>query len=134
MNVFNGIFHKGDVEMIAGDHLKPQQDVKENRKSYNVFLRSPFVWLAILVFGYAAYTLLSGSFSRTVFRTPPAKKSQEVALEKKQEKTETRQEVQNVEVKKDVCISRMATVHGEKRFYLSNNTFVTVPDGLGFCP
>ena len=36
-------------------------------------------------------------------------------------------------VKKQVCIERSATVHGERKYYLSNNTFVLDPGGYGFC-
>ena len=82
--------------------------------------------------------IFSGSFSRKMFHSQVEPKNKvekplKVASEKKIEKTETRQEVSNGKEGK-LCITKMATVHGEKRFYLSNNTFATVPDGLSFCP
>lgn len=148
---FNYIFDRADLDRrhLARKMYRPdptifklyssyqEKDVKENRKSYNVFLRSPFVWLAILVFSYAGYVIFSGSFSRKMFHSQIEPKNKVEKVQKKEEikkeKTETRQEVSN-EKEGNLCIERMATVHGEKRFYLSNNTFVAVPDGLGFCP
>lgn len=148
---FNYIFDRADLDRkhLARKMYRPdptifklyssyqEKDVKENRKSYNVFLRSPFVWMAILVFCYAGYVIFSGSFSRKMFHSQiePKKKVEKVQKkeETKKEKTETRQEVSSGNETK-TCITKMATVHGEKRFYLSNNTYATVPDGLSFCP
>lgn len=148
---FNYIFDRADLDRkhLARKMYRPdptifklyssyqEKDVKENRKSYNVFLRSPFVWMAILVFCYAGYVIFSGSFSRKMFHSQiePKKKVEKVQKkeETKKEKTETRQEVSSGNETK-TCITKMATVHGEKRFYLSNNTYATLPDGLSFCP
>ena len=50
---------------------------------------------------------------------------------------ETRQEVsqdEKVKVDSSRCITRMATVHGEKNFYLSDGSVVADPSGIGFCP
>lgn len=111
-----------------------EADVKENRKSYNVLLRSPFMWLLILVFAYAAYSIISGNFQRAVFHTPTKKKKEPAAVQqpvqKEEVKTETRQEVS----KDEKCITRMATVHGQKAFYLSDGSVVVEPNGIGFCP
>lgn len=149
---FNYIFDRADLERrhLARKIYRPDptifklyssyqsNEVVETRKSYNVFLRSPFFWLAILTFSYAGYVVFSGSFSRKMFHSQIEPKNKvekplKVESEQKTIKTETRQEVSN-EKEGKLCIERMATVHGEKRFYLSNNTFVVVPDGLGFCP
>jgi zona occludens toxin (predicted ATPase) len=147
---FNYIFDRADLDRrhLARKIYRPdptifklyssyqEKDVKENRKSYNVFLRSPFVWLAIIVFCYAGYVIFSGSFSRKMFHSQiePKNKVEKVQKEEtKNQKVETRQEVSNEKDGK-TCITKMATVHGEKRFYLSNNSFATVPDGLSFCP
>ena len=149
---FNYIFDRADLERryLARKIYRPDptifklyssyqsDEVVETRKSYNVFLRSPFFWLAILTFSYAGYVIFSGSFSRKMFHSQiePKKKVEKplkVESEQKTKKTETRQEVSSEKDGK-TCITRMATVHGEKRFYLSNNSFATVPDGLSFCP
>lgn len=144
---FNYIFDRADTDRrhLARKMYRPdptifkcyssyqEKDVKENRKSYNVFLRSPFFWLAIIVFGYVAYTVLSGNFGRAVFHTPPTKKTaQERPIEP--QKTETMQEVSHDEKNDSRCITRMATVHGEKTFYLNDGSVVFEPSGLGFCP
>lgn len=149
---FNYIFDRADLERrhLARKIYRPDptifklyssyqsNEVVETRKSYNVFLRSPFFWLAILTFSYAGYVIFSGSFSRKMFHSQIEPKNKvekplKVESEQKTKKTETRQEVSSEKDGK-TCITKMATVHGEKRFYLSNNTFVTVPDGFGFCP
>lgn len=150
---FNYIFDRADLDRrhLARKMYRPdptifklyssyqEKDVKENRKTYNVFLRSPFIWLMIIVFGYVAYIMLSGSFSRSMFS--PGKRLQEKNMKKveqpvRHEEKETRQDVANEE-KNEItnrCISRMATVHGEKTFYLSDGSVVFDPSGLGFCP
>lgn len=147
---FNYIFDRADLDRrhLARKVYRPdptifklyssyqEKDVQENRKSYNVFLRSPFMWIAVVVIGYAAYTILGGSFSRNIFHTnKPLKKEVHVEQVKQESKIETRQEVsQNVNNANQKCISRMATVHGEKRYYFSDNTFGFEPNGFSFCP
>lgn len=154
---FNYIFDRADTERrhLARKLYRPdptifklyssyqEKDVKETRKSYNVFLRSPFMWIVLIVILWAGYTVLSGSFSRTIF-TPGAamkekkekqlKQEDEIVPESKQVQP-TMQEVKIEQDKQDGrCIARMATVHGEKVFYLSDGSFVYEPSGLGFCP
>lgn len=144
---FNYIFDRADLDRkhLARKMYRPdptifklyssyqEKEVQENRKSYNVFLRSPFFWLAILVFSYAAYTILSGNLSRSVFHAKAPQKKVEKVQE--QPKTETRQEVSDVQKTQDTrCITRMATVHGEKTFYLNDGSIVFDPAGIGFCP
>lgn len=147
-SAFNYIFDRADLDRkhLARKIYHPdptvfklyssyqEKEVQENRKSYNVLLRSPFMWLLLLVFAYAAYSVVSGNFSRAVFHTAP-KKEKPVVQSVKNESFETRQEVVD-EIKTDEkrCISRMATVHGEKTFYLSDGSVVFDPSGLGFCP
>lgn len=143
---FNYIFDRADLDRkhLARKMYRPdpmifklyssyqEKSVEENRKSYNVLLRSPFVWLAIIVFAYAGYVIFSGSFSRKMFHSNVKPKTEQVESVVEQKK-ETRQEVSN-EDKNQKCISRMATVHGEKRFYFSDNTFGFEPNGYSFCP
>lgn len=145
---FNYIFDRADLDRrhLARKMYRPdptifklydsyqEKDVKENRKSYNVFLRSPFVWLAIIVFAYAGYVIFSGSFARKMFHpSQNVKPKTEQVATVEEKKVETRQEVPN-ETNNQKCISRMATVHGEKRFYFSDNTFGFEPNGYSFCP
>lgn len=145
---FNYIYDRADIDRrhLARKLYRPdptifklyssyqEEEVKENRKSYNVLLRSPFMWLMAIVFVYVIYTVASGNFQRAVFHTPPAKKQVEkpVVEQSKPVEQETRQEVSNEENAK--CITRMATVHGEKTYYLSDGSAVFEPRGLGFCP
>lgn len=84
---FNYIFDRADTERrhLARKFYRPNpdvfkcyssyqnKDVKENRKSYNVFLRSPFVWLMIIVFSYCAWLFISGNFQRNVLHQGPKK-------------------------------------------------------------
>lgn len=145
---FNYIYDRADIERrhLARKIYRPdptifklyssyqEKEVKENRKSYNVLLRSPFMWLMFIVFAYVIYTVASGNFQRAVFHTPPVKKQAEKAasVQDKPIQQETRQEVSHEENAK--CITRMATVHGEKTYYLSDGSAVFEPRGLGFCP
>lgn len=150
---FNYIFDRADLDRrhLARKMYRPdpmifklyssyqEKDVKEDRKSYNVFLRSPFVWLAIIVFAYAGYILISGNFMRGMTNSHAPKKVEKVEkvpeVEKKQ--VASNQEVTRQEVTKNVesvCIQKSITVHGERKYYLSNNTFVLDPAGYGFCP
>lgn len=147
---FNYIFDRADLDRrhLARKIYRPdptvfklyssyqEKDVKENRTSYNVFLRSPFVWLAIIVFGYAGYIILDGSFMSSITNSHPPKKLKKVEqVEQKNnfKQEESRQEAVVNESGK-ICIEKSLTVHGERRYYLSNNTFVFDPAGFGFCP
>lgn len=147
---FNYIFDRADLDRrhLARKMYRPdptifklyssyqEKDVKEDRKSYNVFLRSPFFWLAIIVFSYAGYVIVSGSFMRGVTNShAPKKVEKAVEQPKETAQKESRQEdPKNVEIKGKKCIARMATVHGEKSYYLSDSTVVFNPAGFGFCP
>lgn len=142
---FNYIFDRADLDRrhLARKLYRPdpnifklyssyqEKDVKENRKSYNVFLRSPFVWLTILAFGWFGFTVFSGKLQRTLFHTRKVETRVEKVEEVKQEIEQPRQEVTGENTR---CISRMATVHGEKAFYLSDGSVVRDPAGFGFCP
>lgn len=150
---FNYIFDRADLDRrhLARKMYRPdptifklyssyqEKSVEENRKSYNVFMRSPFVWLAVVVFAYAAYVMFSGSFMRGVTNshTPPPKKVEKVQEVRKDDNVDVKKDLSRQEVKvdgeKQVCIERSATVHGERKYYLSNNTFVLDPGGYGFC-
>lgn len=148
-SAFNYIFDRADLDRrhLARKMYRPdptifklyssyqEKDVKENRKTYNVFLRSPFVWIAVLVFGWAAYTVIGGGMAKFGIgrKAPPKKPKVEQVEERKELVNDTRQEViKNEDGSR--CIARMATVHGEKTFYLDDGSLVFDPSGLGFCP
>ena len=94
-SAFNYIFDRADLDRkhLARKMYRPdptifklyssyqEKEVQENRKSYNVFLRSPFFWLSILVFGYAAYSIFSGNLSRSVFHQGRPQKKVETVQE-----------------------------------------------------
>ena len=141
---FNYIFDRADLERrhLARKIYRPdptvfklyssyQNDqVVEKRKSYNVFVRSPFFWLFILVMVAVAYTFLSGNFQRNVLRSksPDLKKKTEVVVPQKEE-------VKNDEVKKDEekemldsrCIARTSKVRGEYTYYLDDGSVTASP-------
>lgn len=150
-SAFNYIFDRADLDRrhLARKMYRPdptifklyssyqEKDVKENRKSYNVFVRSPFFWLVIVVFGWFAYTILSGNLYKVigVGRKPPsAHQQKDIVQEEKKEIKNVEQSRQEIVENDTRCITRMATVHGEKTFYLSDGSIVFEPSGLGFCP
>ena len=146
-SAFNYIFDRADLDRrhLARKMYRPdptifklyssyqEKEVKENRKTYNVFLRSPFFWLVIVALGWFLFTVFGGGMAKHLGigrKAPPAKEKRvEQVQEVKNDVQETRQEVSS-----DKCITRMATVHGEKTFYLSDGSAVFEPSGLGFCP
>lgn len=129
--------YRPDVRTFACYSSYDNKDVKEERKSYNVFLRSPFVWLMIIVFCWLGYTLIAGNFQRDVLQVKPKKetKKQEVPLA-----TTGHEEslpVQQVEVKNENperCIVNVSKVHGIAYYNLSDGSSVDSPRGLGYCP
>lgn len=148
---FNYIFDRADLDRrhLARKLYRPdpiifklyssyqEKDVKENRKSYNVFLRSPFAWLFIAVLIWVIYTFVSGNIKRNLFSPGSRMQKNVEKVEKVEtvENKESRQEVPNDEQNSSSkCISRMATVHGEKTFYLNDGSLLLDPSGYGFCP
>ena len=146
-SAFNYIFDRADLDRrhLARKMYRPdptifklyssyqEKEVKENRKTYNVFLRSPFFWLVIVALGWFLFTVFGGGMAKHLGigrKAPPVKEKRVEQVQKvKNDVQETRQEVSS-----DKCITRMATVHGEKTFYLSDGSAVFEPSGLGFCP
>ena len=112
--------------------------VVEKRKSYNVFLRSPFFWLMILCAIVVAWTFLSGNFSRNILHkntAPVSKKKTEKVVEQKKP-----EEVSNGEVKDEEkglldmrCIARTSKVRGEYTYYLDDGSAIASPGGFKFC-
>lgn len=151
---FNYIFDRADLERrhLARKLYRPdptifklyssyQNDkVVEKRKSYNVFLRSPFMWMALAVLVWVIYIVVSGSFSRKVLHpgehmASKSKKNTEQVVEQKKV-----EEVSNGEVKDEEkglldfrCIARTSKVRGEYTYYLDDGTAITSPGGFKFC-
>ena len=111
------------------------ESVVEKRKSYNVFLRSPFVWLMIVVAVWLGYTLLSGNFARiwgggrAVPKNLPKK---EVVIENKQEvKNDGAQlEKESVISFDDKCILKTSKIRGVTTYYFSDGS--SSSDSFGF--
>jgi zona occludens toxin len=105
------------------------EDVSEKRKSYNVILRSPFVWLGTGAIIWALYTVLSGSFSEAVFKTPP--KREKPKTEIVQQKTETQKTItedsSNVanEDYSELCYTKKIRVGGLTRLTLLDGSVST---------
>lgn len=112
-------------------------EVVEKRKSYNVLLRSPFLWLAMIVFCYTAYLLISGSFSRNVLHKSDKKemKIEKQQVKQNQEINEIKQDITtlNQEVNNAICITKSSTIRGQKSFHLSNGNIIYSLDGYSWC-
>lgn len=110
------------------------KDVKEERKSYNLFLRSPFFWLLIIALCFALYQVLSGNLGRIFGRKKPETRHKQKTELVQQKPSSTMQEVtHDGQVDDTRCIVKMATVHGEKHFYLDDSSVVAEPGGYRFC-
>lgn len=109
------------------------EDVKEERKSYNIILRSPFLWLFLIALGFAVFQVLGGGLDRVIGRKKPEVKKVEKV--KEQKVVEQKQGGENVEITKDGrCIARVAKVRGVATYYLDDGTTTLDGFGLGRCP
>lgn len=98
------------------------KDVKENRTSYNVFLRSPMFVIFVLIIAYFLYTLISGSFSKKVFHKDDKKN-----LVKKTEVQHENKPVENPvpvteSVDDSLCIVSSYKVHGQWSYRFSDGS------------
>lgn len=107
------------------------EDVKEKRKSYNIFLHSPFVWVAVVALIWALYTVLSGGFAETIFRTPKPKK--EVQTQQKTQESGNQKQYMNEVVpnEKELCYVKKIRMGGLTRFTLSDGSITT---DMGYFP
>lgn len=129
--------YRPDVRTFACYSSYDNKDVKEQRKSYNVFLRSPFVWLMIIVFCWLGYTLIAGNFQRDVLQVKPKKETKKQEVPMATTGHEESVPVQQVEVKNENperCIVNVSKVHGIAYYNLSDGSSVDGPRGLGYCP
>lgn len=108
--------------------------VIEKRQSYNVLLRSPFMWIALFILAFAIYTIVSGRLSRAVFgkKEVPAVKRK---VERVEAPKEPPKELDSGYPVKDVnlCIKKKVRVHGKTWFYLSDGVRTDHASGLSDC-
>lgn len=128
-----------DERVFACYSSYQNKDVKEERKSYNVFLRSPFVWLMIVVFCWLGYTLVAGNFQRDVLHVKPKKEPsrQEVPVTKSSDVEIEKQHVEvnnGNEVDDKGCIANVAKMHGHTFYVLADGRSLSSPAGRMFCP
>lgn len=142
---FNYIFDRADLERkhMARKLYRPDptifkcyssyqtEKVVENRKSYNVFFRSPFVWLMLIAFGWAGYVLLSGNFERNIMHKKPAPRKVEQVVE--QPKNEPVEEKRNEVISEQHCIKKVSKVHGQATYHLDDGSTVLDPGTYGLC-
>lgn len=129
--------YRPDVRSFSCYNSYDNSNVKEQRKSYNVFLRSPFVWLMIIVFCWLGYTLIAGNFQRDVLQVKPKKETKKQEVPIATTSHEGSVPAQQVEVKNENperCIVNVSKVHGIAYYNLSDGSSVDSPRGLGYCP
>ena len=112
--------------------------VVEKRKSYNVFLRSPFFWLMILCAIVVAWTFLSGNFQRNILHKDPGqgkpkKKTEVVAPPPSQEVKQDEVKDEEKGIFDTRCIARTSKVRGIYTYYLDDGTAIASPGGFKFC-
>lgn len=148
---FNYIFDRADLDRkhLSRKMYRPDptifklyssyqtQEVKEERKSYNVLLRSPFIWFGLIVIGWALYTILSGNFSRNVFKTPQTKK-QEKAVENVSSSSVTSsfsnyEEMPAYVTEQSNCIVRKTVIGGSVLYYFDRGAPSPSDFGLPMC-
>lgn len=148
---FDYIFDRADLERkhLARKLYRPDtnifriyssyqtENVVEKRKSYNVFLRSPFVWLMIIVAVWVAYTLFTGSFERNVLRGGKERKTAPAAIsaDKKQDedKQDEQLEKQSVFSLENDCIVRTSKIRGITTYYFKSGGNDISTRGLDLC-
>ena len=112
------------------------KDVKEERKSHNIILRSPFLWLFIVALGFAVYQVVGGGLDRVLGKKKPSAKVKEKKELSTQLPLENKQGDVNEEVtikRKGRCIARVSKIRGETTYYLDDNSITTDIRGIGFC-
>lgn len=106
------------------------KDVKENRETHNVFLRSPFVWFMIICLIWAGYTVMSGNFERSVMK----KKKNEKKIEKVEDKIIENKIVEEVKINDTICITKTSKIRGQSLYYFSDGSSSSVTFGRMPCP
>lgn len=106
--------------------------VVEKRQSYNVILRSPFMWLAFLAVGFAIYVIASGNLQRDVLGGKYKKKD---VVEKKQKIVVDSSKVENMEIIEDdgICIAKKIRIRGKTTYYFSDGTKSFDAEGRESC-
>lgn len=110
-------------------------DVKEERKSYNIILRSPFLWLFIVALCFAVYQVVGGGLDRVIGKKNPSgkvvKKEASTQVPVIENKGDVHEEV--TINRKGRCIARVSKIRGETTYYLDDNTIASDIRGIGFC-
>ena len=102
------------------------EGVSEKRRSYNIFLHSPFMWISVLALAWFLYTLLSGKVTSNLFHAPSTSAPEKV------EKTVEKKLVDtlNVDSSKAVmngslCYKKKVRMAGTTVYYLSDGSSTT---------
>lgn len=105
-------------------------NVKENRESHNVLLRSPFVWFMIACLVWAAYVLISGNFERSIMK----KKVNEKKIEKVENKIIDNKINEEVKTNDNICIAKTSKIRGQQLYYFSDGSTSSYHLGRSSCP
>lgn len=111
-------------------------EVEEKRQSYNIILRSPFLWLFIIALGFAVYQVLSGGLSRVVGGNAHQKKEVKQKVLEKKDSVEKKDELnQGYVIEGDLpCILRTSRAHGHTVYYFSDGGYGYDNSGRVPCP
>lgn len=91
-------------------------NVKENRESHNVLLRSPFVWFAIACLVWAGYVLVSGNFERGIMKKKDDLKKKEIVIENDNKIIEEKQNDDKI------CITKTSKIRGQSLYYFNDGS------------
>jgi len=148
---FNYIYDRAEIDRrhLARKMYKPDpatfkcyasyqtSEVQEKRASYNVLLRSPFVWLMIVVLIWFGYTMLSGNFAKIwggghkVPENLPKKKTEIVNnTENKNDGEIEKQSIINFD---DKCILKTSKIRGVTTYYFSDGSSSVDAFGYKLC-
>lgn len=106
------------------------EDVTEKRRSYNIFLHSPFMWVALLALAWFLYTVLSGSIQKNLFHSQTAAKPKKVEKVIPKDTTKIDSTEKAVINESNLCYKKKVRMAGTTVYYLSDgssSTFIGYP-------
>lgn len=107
-------------------------DVEENRKSYNVILRSKGFWAFLIGLGVLAFMLISGKFDMLIHpghkSKPKGKSSSSLVVS-----SSSASDVSSSSLNDGLCVKEWIYVHGSPQFVLSDGSVVSTTN-LSSCP
>lgn len=110
-------------------------DVKEQRKSYNIFLHSPFFLLLVAIVIFGLYQVFSGGLlNRIVHPGGKTNRSQQVQKIVPSLPSESKSNSESVESFSDVCIVKTMKFGKNVKYHLSNGNVVTDASMYKSCP